>query len=113
MGNKVYYDCPGCGNEVWAYSGFAGTRCWDCPGTIISGITNATPVISHVKTACEAIADVKTKYKCPRCGDPVWAYGQFAGQPCLKCKKKNHWELHLILLPEESAHLLLLLLKLV
>mmetsp|Transcript_34139 Transcript_34139/g.29937 ORF Transcript_34139/g.29937 Transcript_34139/m.29937 type:complete len:287 (+) Transcript_34139:131-991(+) len=89
MGNKVYYDCPGCGNEVWAYSGFAGTRCWDCPGTILSGITNATPVISHVKTACEAIADVKTKYKCPRCGDPVWAYGQFAGQPCWKCKGKN------------------------
>eukprot|EP01084_Bolivina_argentea_P170475 295405_1 len=89
MGNKVYYDCPGCGNEVWAYSIAAGTRCWDCPGTIISGITNVTPVISHVKTACEAIADVKTKYKCPRCGDPVWAYGQYTGQPCFKCKAKN------------------------
>jgi DNA-directed RNA polymerase subunit RPC12/RpoP len=89
MGNKIYYDCPGCGNEVWAYSGFVGTRCWDCPGTILSGITNATPVISHIKTLGETITNQKTNYKCPSCGAKVWAYGQFAGQSCWNCKGKN------------------------
>ena len=27
---KVYYYCPACGNEVWAFSGFEGNTCWPC-----------------------------------------------------------------------------------
>jgi len=62
MGNKVYYSCPGCGGRKWAYGNFAGTRCWDCPGTIVSGITNATPVVREVKTICETVTNQKTSY---------------------------------------------------
>ena len=24
----IYYDCPGCGDRVWAQSGFEGQNCW-------------------------------------------------------------------------------------
>eukprot|EP01084_Bolivina_argentea_P113073 201611_1 len=33
MGNKIYYYCPSCGDEVWAYSGFEGNTCWGCKGS--------------------------------------------------------------------------------
>ena len=87
--NKTYYDCPGCGREVWAYGTFVGTRCWDCPGTIISAVTNATPVVRETKTVFSTLTDDRTTYRCKNCGEKVYAYGQFAGQDCLKCKDNN------------------------
>ena len=28
--NKVWYNCPCCGERVWAYPDFVGTPCWNC-----------------------------------------------------------------------------------
>eukprot|EP01084_Bolivina_argentea_P007258 13635_1 len=30
--NRTEYDCPVCGERVWAYGGMAGTQCLGCPG---------------------------------------------------------------------------------
>ena len=30
MGNKIYYYCPVCGDEVWAWKGWENNKCWDC-----------------------------------------------------------------------------------
>lgn len=88
MGNRVDYTCPGCGNEVWALSNWAGNRCWNCPGTIAHGVAKL-PVLRVAETIVTASCDIRTSYKCPRCNDDVWAYGQFVGQTCWDCKRKN------------------------
>ena len=77
---KVYYDCPECGDRVWAFPAYVGNRCWDCPGTIIHGIVKTTPVLRQAETVVDTCMDKKTKYSCSGCGADVWAYGQFAGQ---------------------------------
>ena len=87
--NKTYYDCPGCGEEVWAYGTFVGTRCLNCPGTLISAVTNATPIVREAKTVISAATGDKTVYRCKNCNVKVYAYGQYAGQDCWNCKAKN------------------------
>ena len=57
MGNKVYYKCPGCGDEVWAASTWAGNTCWNCPGTIAHGIVKGTP-LRMAETVVTAVADI-------------------------------------------------------
>ena len=92
MGNRVYYQCPGGCGEVWAYSYWAGTTCWNCSkviGTIAHGAVKTLPPTRVAETVVTAVADIKTEYKCNDCGSSVWAYGQFAGQDCWNCKAKN------------------------
>ena len=91
---KIYYDCPGCGKRVWAYPGFVGNRCWDCPGTILHGATRTvvgnTPILSDItdnvsNTVLDTVSDNRQYYHCPHCGEEKWAYGSFKGTTCWEC----------------------------
>ena len=63
----IYYDCPGCGDRVWAQSGFEGQNCW----------------------SCKTKPFTKVWYDCPTCDDRVWVYRCFAanfkGHSCIGC----------------------------
>ncbi len=30
INNMIFYYCPECGDNVWAFSGFEGNTCWKC-----------------------------------------------------------------------------------
>ena len=109
--DRRYYDCPGCGREVWAYPGYEGNRCWKCPGTLLQGtvrsVVGNTPYVSKVTdaitttvadttwsvaknvgtTVADVVTDNRRYYTCPHCGAEKWAYGMFKGTTCLKCGK--------------------------
>lgn len=91
---RIYYDCPGCGNEVWAYPGFEGNRCWNCPGTIFQGLTRSVtgkmPIVSDITdsittTTSDIVTDTRRSYYCKGCGKKKWAYGTFKGTKCWEC----------------------------
>jgi DNA-directed RNA polymerase subunit RPC12/RpoP len=85
--NRTYYDCPRCGQEVWAYGSFVGNVCWECPGTLAHGIVKTTDLATFgaTSTVLDAVIDNRTEYRCPRCGVKKWAYGVGIGRPCLDC----------------------------
>lgn len=92
--DRVDYHCPGCGKEVWAYRGFQGTRCWDCPGTILGGIvrggTGNIPILKDIgdsitQTTSDLVTNTKRYYYCEGCGKEKWAYGSFKGTRCFEC----------------------------
>mmetsp|Transcript_4486 Transcript_4486/g.7673 ORF Transcript_4486/g.7673 Transcript_4486/m.7673 type:complete len:339 (-) Transcript_4486:238-1254(-) len=88
--NKKYYNCPGCGEEVWAYGSFVGNTCWNCPGTLGDAVLRtgdmAVPVFSATK---DALCDNKIEYRCQRCGVKKWAYGAGVGRVCLDCRSNG------------------------
>ena len=83
-GNRTYYNCSKCGQEVWGYGSFVGNVCLNCPGTLrhatIKTIDLAT--FGTTSTLIDTVTDNKTKYRCPRCGVKKWAYGVGIGRPC-------------------------------
>eukprot|EP01084_Bolivina_argentea_P127474 225437_1 len=90
--NKKYYNCPGCGDEVWAYGSFVGNTCWNCPGTFGDAILRTADVITQVpiaSTTKDLIFDNKIEYRCQRCGVKKWAYGGGVGRVCLDCRNKG------------------------
>lgn len=46
--NRTYYNCPRCGQRVWAYGSYVGNVCWNCPGTITSGLISTVDAVHPV-----------------------------------------------------------------
>lgn len=83
--NRTYYNCPGCGQRVWAYGSWVGNRCWDCPGTLFDGVIRSNHITS---TVSDVVTDRKIRYTCNRCGKEKWAYG--GGYTCLDCRNLSY-----------------------